>query len=321
VSAPAPAYLVAGDDDHLVQRASERLLKQLGRDLPDLDVEHVDVATAEHLPDMRTASLFGGTRCVVLRNASSLSGTLAKEVTAYLEQPSGDTVLVLVARGTGRIRSIAARVGEIGERIDVTTPPPWDERQWADLVSAELSRLGRKAEPAAVHAIVERAGTDPSMIAVRAGQVAAATPAEARITVEDVERVVEGVGNRGAFAVADAVTERDPVTAVVALRGALDAGEEPVALLGAIAFRLRQLLQIRGGATASEAKMSAGQHRRLERFAQQFRPGELAWCHDRAARADLELKGSDLPASLVLEVAVIELATSRDVGAPWAPSR
>ncbi|MGH3443226.1 MAG: hypothetical protein ACRDUY_14540, partial [Nitriliruptorales bacterium] len=123
----------------------------------------------------------------------------------------------------------------------------------------------------------------------------------------------------GGFALADAIAERDPAAALVALRGAVEAGQDPLALMGAITYRMRQLLQVRGGAGPEEAGMSKGQHRHVERAAARFGPGELAWCHDRLARTDLELKSSPLPPDLVLEVAVVELATPRDVGAPWNP--
>lgn len=317
---PSPVYLVTGDDDLLVQRESEKLLQRLAGEISDLDVQHVDVLTTDRLPEMRTASLFGGTRCIVLRDAAGLTGTLADDVAAYLDEPSPEAILVLVARGTGRIRGLATRAKKVGERIDVKMPAPWADREWAELVRDELRRAGRKADPAAVAALLDRAGTDPGMIATRSAQVAAASPGE-MITVDDVERVIEAHGNQGAFAIADAVAERDPGTAIVALRGALEAGESPLALLGAIIFRLRQLLQVRAGMSAKEAGISAGQYRHLQAAARRFRPGELAWCHDRAARADLDLKGSDLPHELVAEVAVAELATSRDVGPPWNPAR
>lgn len=313
----APAYLVTGDADLLVQRALEDLLERIERAAPDVDLERLDATTADGLPEMRTASLFGGRRCVVITGAAGLTGRLAEQVEEYLEEPAPDAVLVLAAQGTGRIRRIAKRMGEVGERIEVKLPPPWQDRAWAELVRGELQRHGRDAEPAAVAALLERAGTDATAIAMRCGQVAAA--ASGRITVADVERIVEGQGNHGGFAIADAIADRDPATAVTAVRGALDAGEAPLALLGAITFRIRQLLQVRGGATAKQMGTSSGMHRRLADRAHRFGPGELAWCHDRIARADLDLKGSDLPPALVIEVAVLDLAVSRDVGAPWNP--
>lgn len=168
-------------------------------------------------------------------------------------------------------------------------------------------------------ALLERAGTDPGEVATLCAQIAGATSAGARIDAGHVEELAASYGNRGGFAVADAIADRDPQAALVALRGALDAGEAPLGLLGAITYRMRQLLLIKGGASAKEAGVSSGQHRYLSGTTRRFQPGELAWCHDRIARADLDLKSSDLPEDITLEVAVIELATSREVGRPWNP--
>lgn len=314
-----PVYLVSGDDDLLIRRALDELLERLRGELDDVDLERVDATTAEGLPEMRTASLFGGSRVIVVTGAASLSGRLAEEVLDYLEDPTSDAVLVLAAQGTGRIRKVVRRVGEVGERIEAKSPPPWEGRAWEEIVRGELRRLGRDAEPAAIGAILERAGNDATKIAMRCAQVAATAEAGGRVTVADVEHAIEGQGNRGGFAVADAIADRDPAAAMIAVRGALDAGEAPLALLGAVTYRIRQLLQVRGGASAKDMKVSSGMHGHLERSSRRFNPGELAWCHDRIARADLDLKSSDLPPELVLEVAVLELAVSREVGAPWNP--
>ncbi|MDQ4130329.1 MAG: hypothetical protein M3133_04965, partial [Actinomycetota bacterium] len=232
----APVYLITGEDELLLQRALERLLTELRAAEPQLEVALFDAADATELPELRTASLFGGVRCVVVRAAENLSGVLASQLAAYLDAPDLSSTLVLVARGTGRIRGIAQRAATVGQRMDVTTPKPWATREWEALAASELRRLGRGADPAAIRALLDHAGTDAATLASKCNQVAAATPEGARVTASDVERVVEGHGNRGSFAVADAVAERAPAQALVVLRGAIEAGEAPLAVLGAIVF-------------------------------------------------------------------------------------
>lgn len=314
-----PVLLLAGSDDHLLRRELEQRLGQLRDEDADLEVLVHDVAELDHLPEIRTASLFGGRTALVLRGAESLAGELKREVESYLEAPADEAVLVLVARGTGRIQRIAKLAKQHGERVDVATPADWDDRAWDRLVTGEFARLGRRADAGAVAALRAHAGNDPSTIASQVGAVCAATDAGAAVTAEHVEAVVTGHGRASGFAVADAVAERDVEAALVALRGALEAGEAPLALLGALAFRFRQLLRIRSGASAKEAGVSTGQHRRLQRLAAGFNPGELAWCHDRLAELDVQLKGAELPDALLLELAVVQLATPTQVGAPFNP--
>ncbi len=256
---------------------------------------------------------------MVLRGVEGLSGDLKYEVETYLESPSEDAVLVLVARGVGKVQKIAKLAKQRGERSDVKAPADWDDRGWDRLVGEEFRRLKRKADASAIAALRAHAGTVPGVIASKVGQVCAAEPSAPTITADHVEATVEGHGKVSGFTVADAVVDREPGTAIVALRGALESGEAPLALLGALTYRFRQLLQIRGGADAKSAGVPPGQFKRLQGLAGRFGPGELAWCHDRIAQLDVDLKGSELPADLVLELGVIELATSRSVGRPFNP--
>lgn len=314
-----PVLLLSGDDDLLLQRELERQLDALRAEDPELEVDIQDVSQLEQLPELRTTSLFGGRTCVVLRGVEGIAGDLKIELENYLDQPSEGAVLVLVTRGVGKVQRIAASAKQHGERVDVKAPADWDDRGWDRLVGEEFRRLSRKADATAVAAIRTHAGNQPATIASQVASVCAAAPNVPTITAEQVEDVIEGHGKASGFAIADAIAARRPSDALVALRGALEAGEAPLALVGAITFRSRQLLLVRSGAGPKDAGMSPTQHRRLKALTSGFHPGELAWCHDRLAALDLELKGSDLPDDLVLEVAVIELATSQQVGAPFNP--
>ena len=313
-----PVHLLVGDDDHLLRRELDHVLDELRGQDPELEVEIHDVSETEHLPELRTQSLFGGRACVVLRGVEGVGGDLKAELETYLEQPSPDAVLVLLARGVGRIQKIGRLAKEHGARLDVKTPPDWDERGWDRIIGEEFRRAGRKADAGAIAAVRAHAGTDASVIASKVAQVCAAAES-GTVSAEQVEAVVEGHGRQSGFAIADAVAERDPAAALVALRGALESGEAPLAILGAMAFRFRQLLRVRAGAAPKEAGVSPGQHRRLKALAGGFGPGELAWCHDRLAQLDVDLKGSELPDHLLIELAVVEVATPREVGAPFNP--
>lgn len=317
----APLYHVTGDDELFVQRAVERLLAELEEQHDDLTVDRYDVQETEHLPEMRTTSLFGGRTCIVLREDAGrqgrLSGDLKRELEDYVEAPDDEAILVLVTFGVGHIRKLAEAIAHAGKRIEAKTPPPFKHDAWTQFAAGEFERGGRKADPRAVRALLDHAGYEPAAIASKVAQVVAGTAPGTRIGVEDVERLVEGHGSHGGFVVADRVADRDPAAAIVELRGVLESGLDPLPILGALTAKIRDLLQVRAGAPI---KGSPGKRKFLERQARAFAPGELPWCHDRLARADLELKGdSELPPEIVLELAVLDVATSREVGAPWNP--
>lgn len=312
--------LLAGDDDLLLLREVERRLEALASEEPELVVDRYDASELDRLPELRTTSLFGGRTCVVLRGVEGVQGELKDELERYLEAPSPDADLVLVARGTGRIQKLAKLAKERGERVDVKRPPDWDDRGWDRVVGEEFRRLARKADATAIAAIRLHAGTEPAAIASQVGSVCATHPDVPVVLAEHVDSVVVGHGRASGFVVADAIAGRDPRAALVAVRGALTAGDAPLAVVGAISYRVRQLLQVRSGASPKQVGMRPGRgYDQLRAHARAFAPGELAWVHDRLAALDLQLKGSDLPDATVLELGVLELATAREVGAPWNP--
>lgn len=314
--------VIAGDDDLLLERETERRVAALVAADSGLDVRRAEAPELDRLPDLRTGSLFGGRTCLVLRGIERLGGDanrpLREELEGYLEAPSPDADLVLVARGTNTVQRLVRLAKEAGERIDVKRPADWDDAGWDRLVGDEFRRLGRKADATAIAAVRLHAGSEPGTIASQVATVCAASSAKV-LTADEVDAVVEGIGQRSAFDVADAITARDPGAALVALSGALGAGEAPLRIVGALTYRFRQLLLARSGADARTLGVPPTRVATVRREAERFTPGELAWCHDRLATLDLELKGSDLPDEVVLEIGVVELATSRSVGAPFNP--
>jgi DNA polymerase-3 subunit delta len=307
--------LLTGPEELLLRRAAERLLDEL-RELGDLEV--IDLRASDlrdsGLPDLRTASLFGGARAVLLREAQDLPAEAAAALLAEYEgdpaRHAGIATVVLLANAAGRIQKLARRAKELGGRIDVNPPKDWEDRKWSALVVDEFRRHQCSADPSAVAAVLAHAGLDVGAIAEKVAQAAAAA-AGGRVTAAQVNAVVVGHGNRGTFAVADAMCDRRPADALSLLRGALDAGNDPVLVLGALAYRLRSIVAVAAGLDpkAVGLNLTPGQARRLSAVRRNFGPGELTAAYRTLADADREIKGGELPAALVLERAVVAIAT------------
>lgn len=305
-----PLYVIAGHE-LLVRRAAEQLVDELRA---EGDIEVTDVRAPElgddGLPDLRTGSLFGARRVVLVREAGELPAATAKALLADVEAAAFDATVILLATSTARIQKVARAAKELGGRIDVAPPPDFATRGWKDLIAAEFARHGRTASREALDAIVDHAGHDVDAIAEKVAQVCAATPTGS-IAAEHVEHVVTGTGSQGSFAIADAMCERRPDEALALLRGALEAGDDPVMVLGALAYRVRAVVAVAGRIEPKAAglSISPGQARHLERYRANFGPGELTLAYRTLAEADAALKGSDLPPALVIERAVVRIAT------------
>lgn len=307
-----PVLLITGPEELLLQREANRVLaayrEEAGGELDVADLRAPELADGP-LPDLRTGSLFGAPRAVVIREAQALPAEAARALAAELDGSPPEALVVLVATSLGRIQTLAKRVKEAGGRIDVAPPREFDERGWRKLVTDELARHERRIDDQAVEALLERAGTNVSAIAEKAAQVAAGAP-DGPITAEQVERFVVGHGSRGSFAVADAMCDREPQRALTLLRGVLASGDEPVMVLGALAYRVRTLVAVAADLDAKAAglRLSDKQRGRLQGVRRNFGPGELTAAFRVLADADAEMKGGELPDELVLERAVLAIA-------------
>lgn len=304
--------LFVGAEELLLRRAAERHLDTLRAELGDLEVTDVRGPEVRErgLPDVRTASLFGTPRALLLREAHDIGADAAGALKELVEAGGGDAAVLLLASGTGRIQGLARAVKAAGGRIDVAAPKEWDGRGWTRLVADEFRVHGRSADDAATAAVLGHAGLDVATIAEKVGQVVASAP-PGRIGVDAVEAVVVGHGNRGSFAVADAMCDREPARAVELLRGALESGDDPVMVLGALAYRLRSVVAVAGSLDPSSVglNISAGQARRLQGVRRNFGPGELTMAYRALADADREIKGGELPPAFAIERAVVAVAT------------
>lgn len=306
-----PAYLIVGADDTLVRREATRVLDELRAAAGELDVADVraEEVREEGLPDLRTGSLFGTPRAVVVRDAQDLPSELTHALASDLEGTPPDATVILLARSAQRLQRLAKVVSAVGERIDVKAPADWDEKAWTKLVADELGRHGRRARPAAVTALLDTAGRDVGTIAEKVGQVVARVPS-GEITEEHVAEVTVGHGSHGAFAVADAMCERDPATAITRLRGVLESGVEPFLVLGALAYRVRAIVAVAAGVQeAAGVRMSGGMLDRHRGLRRNFGPGELTRAYELLAEADHAMKTGGGEPEEVLERTVVAIAT------------
>ncbi len=316
-------HLLHGDDDLLLHRAASDLVTRLTADDDELSFDTHDAAELDHLPSLRTTSLFGDRTGLVIRGLEGLkaSDDLKAELEDYLDAPDADAVLVLVSRGTGKIRAIMNRVKKVGEIHEHALPPEWQDKAWDAIVRDEFQRHGIRAGRDVVTALRRHAGTETNAIASQVAQVLATMEPGSAPTATHVDDVIGGHGKESTFTLVDAVVDRDVEAALVGLRGLLQAGDAPVMIAGALVWRFRALLVARGGGDFRDAGVSPGMFGRIKPLAfANFGAGELAWAQHRLARLDVDLKGgSALPAEVVLELAVIDLATDREVDATFNP--
>ena len=307
-AARPPVLLLWGEDAFLLREAA---LEALG------GVHPVEVDAAEwrggELADLATPSLFGEERALLVSECRSLPDAAVRELAGYLAAPDPNASLVLAVRGRvpAALTKLVKGVGEIREvavaRRDL---PTW-------LVGRARARE-MALQPDAARALVDILGDDPAQLDAAVQQLQAAYSGE-RIGPAHVVRQFQGLGEQRVWDLCDRMFGRDLPGSVRSLASLLESRDEPLAILGGIASRLRDLLRVRSlpdRMPAAAVKEAVGlrfdwQVRKYRDQAGRFTLRELLDVHDLVARADRDMK-SGASGEIVLPVLVASVASDGD---------
>jgi DNA polymerase-3 subunit delta len=317
----APTALVLGEEDLLAERAVADAVAaardQLG---PETTVEEVQGGS---LPDgfamgLATASLFGGGRVVVVQAADALDAAGRQAVLAVARDPSPGTVLVLRAAAVGRQAKFFKDLQQHAQVVTVARLRPSERASW---LRAEVRRLGRKADEAAISALVDTVGQDLRELAGAVAKLHVAVPPPEPLRARHVSEFLTQTADRGVFELTDAVFAGDAAKALAHLDSLLGQGEDVLGLLGMLARQLRLLLRASEHPNASSGQVAQiigggvrdWQVDRARRQARKFHPEVLRRALDAIAEADAEVRNGSLPSRLLLELVVARIASA---GAP-----
>ncbi|MGH2724875.1 MAG: DNA polymerase III subunit delta [Actinomycetota bacterium] len=315
MSDDALVLLVWGDNDFLVREAAREALG----DVRPVEVEG-DEWRPEVLADLATPSLFGEARALVVTSAQDLPDEAVPELARFAEDPPPDVRLVLSVVTHARAKAPPKRlVTAAGPRAEVRRAAV-ERRDLPGWIRERARRHGVPATPAGAAALVETVGQDPAVLDQAVAQIAAATPDEG-LTPAAVGTQFRGFGDRRIWELCDAAFGGDLPGALRALTGMLEAREEPLAILGGIAARLRDLVRVRDlppGMPASDMARAAGlrfdwQVRRYREQAARFSPARLSALHASLVEADGLLKQGG-QGDVVLPVVVTRIAAGSSPG-------
>lgn len=321
-----PVYLLFGSDRPKVRRALERLRARFEPSA----LEHLvaakdagrDAATgADAVAACNALGLFGndGGKLVVVESAEKWTAEDACAVAAYLDNPVPGTVLALVAGEPvkGPLRDLCQRHGRV---LVFDTPKPKDLPAW---VREAFARLGAQADAEAARALIEIVGDDPVALETEAEKITTWADGEP-VGRSEVESLAAPGGEDSAWAVTDALGERDAAALLVACERALE-HEKPFILAMKLASHIELLRVARALADRGLGHVELAKRLRIHEFrarkalahARNYSAEELDAAIVRLAELDAALKGaSRLAPELELERALVELT-----GAPEPAGR
>jgi DNA polymerase-3 subunit delta len=305
---PAGLTVLGGDDAYHRDRAQKALLQALAGSEPSefgLTVygeEKVDVATV--VAAARSIGMFSPRRVVYVQDAGLLEGD-PEALVAYAKSPPARSHLIVRAPALDLRRKLHQSLAKAGAFFKFEGGDPRHNQEEIRQMAAERD-LG--IEPASVDFLLELTGGDLYRAANELDKIRAWIGGAGTVATGIVREVAAAGGLLSGWEVADAVTRRDRTEGLAAVRSLVGAGEEPIRVIGGIAWRARILL--RGRALADRGKRPDQIVRELRAFyfkdalmegIRRYRTAELLAFPAVLLGADRTLKSRSIQPSAVLE--------------------
>ena len=304
-----PVYLLTGEP-FLADEALERIRREESTD--ELAEASLDATapSAALMEAVGTPSLLGGRRLVVIHDAQDLKKDQAEALSAYLESPTPETVLVLVATGRTKVDAAVKKTGTV---LALDAPKG---RKLVTWLKQRAVQHKIKLDDRAAWALVDAVGGELRGLDGALEQLATGHGPGAAIGAKEVRTAFPRHADERTFAFTDAVGERRLPVAMASLRRLLEQGDEPLALFGVLTAHLRRLLRARhhagdGPRAVGEALgMPEWRAERMTKQALSYREEELVRAMSIMAEADIDMKGEFPSPEAALERAVIRIITS-----------
>lgn len=340
-----PAYVLLGDEAYLQQQCRRGILDALiDPQFRDFCVSQADLAERsifDALDQVATPSLMAPFQVMFVRNLKLLYQRGAKKeefaaVERYLRLPNPQALLVFVAdhlhipadarrmdmQDKDRYERIRETLGDFCGMVELAQPDEADAIRWAITLAKQR---GVELDADAARELCDALHADLMQMASEIEKLTLFAAISRRITLADVEQMVQSAKQRSLYELTDAISRHDTPRALALLHGLLNASESgedsAIGHLHMLARTFRQMLvvlekNVRDSRTVWQAlwpgfRVPPFAVDDLIRQARRYRSRrDLLRMIARVARADREIRSSPPDKALVLERMVMDLAAT-----------
>ncbi len=326
---PVPAILLLGEEAYLRDACREQLIERF---VPEASrtwaVSRYSADRGETkaaLEQAQTMAMLSPLQVIFLEDAEAIEKLGEKnredavaQLDAYLKDPAPFTVLVVEATGLDQRMKLGKLLAEktlvvecglgenAGERLAAATA----------LAKALAKEEGVEFEKGAAEDLAEFVAADLMRLKTEIEKLATYAAQKKEIARADVSALVISEKTTTVWELADLLASRQPKKALEFLDRLLRDGEEPLQMLGAMAWMYRKLIEaseVKGVTNGYQAARALGMRPEQAELAVQnarriSKPRLLAGLHALRS-ADDRLKGSGAEPRTVMEFLVTELTT------------
>jgi DNA polymerase-3 subunit delta len=317
---PPGLTVLSGDDLYHLDAAQRALLRRL---VPEEATEFaltvygeskIDVGTA--VTAARSAGMFAPMRVVLVRDVGCLEGDPSL-LAEFAKRPPSNGYLLVRAPQLDRRRKLHQTLAKSGTLLTFGA----STKGMPTEVSAIAKEKRLSIDRAAAEFLAEVCGGDLYRVEreLEKVRVWVGGSGPAKVGLETIRETVSGSGLLSGWEVANALTMRDGPSAAGSLRRLIAAGDEPLKILGGLAYRARGMLRakalIEAGTPPEAALRAAGlwgqpTTETTEGLAR-YTLTELLAFPSKLLRADRELKSRGIGGGATLESALARLVGER----------
>ena len=317
-----PVTLVVGGDDYLNELNARTLREKIQQIAPDAEVIELDASSADKyaFDEATGPSLFGDGTIVLINDLQNADESLVEAIEKFCKQAqnsennfveSSSTWVIARHEGGLKGKSIVTRLTKAGAQT-ITVPDLKKDDAKLNFVVSIFEKNKRNIEPQAAQRLVAVLGGKTGELAALCSQLCFDYD-DNPITLDIVDRYLLADPQVTGFFVADKAVTGHAGSAVLAARTAVMQGVDPIALIGALASKVRLIalaMAVRNGTISSaEAKVNPWALKMAMRHLAGWSSKGVSKCLQSLAWADEQCKGGASDANYALEKSIMLIAS------------
>jgi DNA polymerase-3 subunit delta len=321
-----PLYLFFGEEEFLIQEAVDLIVKRVvdpgTRDF-NFNVLHCrDMPASEIVALAQTLPFMSEKRLVIVKGIDEFKAADIEEITPYLRDPSPSTCLVMVSNQERYDKKPV--ITAVEAHGVVTRFFPLLDREIISWIEGWARGRGLSLQRDAAQYLWQAVGNDLRKIKNELEKVEIYLKERKTITLDDVKSVTGNFREYSSFDLAAALGQKNREKAFLILSRLVQEGEQPVGLLGGIAWNFRRLMHAKAMEAAGvgyedikrKLRVIFHQSASFREQMQSFSMEELRTAFEIFLSADKALKSSTINSRLVLERMILRLCGERNSREP-----
>lgn len=323
-SKPAPVYLLYGTEPYFIQNIKDAIEQKVMNgeegDLSVYDLEEMPIEEA--ITDAETYPFFSEQKLVIAHNPVFLKANPDKlpfehrtaVLEQYLEEPAPYTVLVLIAPYE-KLDERKKIVKTLKKKAVVAECNPVKEHEFGRWIGMIAEQYGLSIDKDAYEIIEGEMAGNLRLLQNEMEKISLYVGEGGRVTKETAEKLVARSSSSTALGLVDSVIAKDLNKAVRIYQDLEKMKEEPIALIGLLAFQFRTIFRVKllkmKGYSQQQMQKQLGVHPYVIKIAasreKDFTTERLEKIMTRFAQADAAMKQGAMDKGLAFELLLYDL--------------